>query len=152
MSKLITLSNGMHALVDDWWFEKLNQYKWDALKSGKAFYAKRRGNGKNIFMARVIANTPDKMQVDHINHDTLDNREENLRNATRSQNKMNGNVRSNNKLGKKNIHIHHGSFRVEIYKDGKREFRKIFHSLDEAVCERNEALKEIHGDFACEGG
>ena len=41
-------------------------------------------------LARCIMNPPDNMEVDHINHDTLDNRKCNLRICTRSENRRNG--------------------------------------------------------------
>jgi hypothetical protein len=44
-------------------------------------------------MHRLINSTPDGFDTDHINGDTLDNRRENLRTATRAQNLWNSFVR-----------------------------------------------------------
>jgi len=45
----------------------------------------------NIMIHRLIMNTPKELFIDHINHDTVDNRKQNLRNVTLSQNFMNKN-------------------------------------------------------------
>ena len=47
---------------------------------------------KRIHIHRIISNCPDNLVVDHINHDTLDNRKCNLRNVTRSENSLNTRV------------------------------------------------------------
>jgi len=94
--KRIPLSRGQYALVDDEDYEKVNKYKWNAVPNNKTYRASSRctGNGKNIRMHRFIMNAPKNMDVDHINHDTLDNRKCNLRICTRSQNLMNAKKRS----------------------------------------------------------
>lgn len=56
-------------------------------------------NGVNIRIHRLIMNCHNNMDVDHINHNTFDNRKENLRIVTRSQNNMNMGLRSTNTSG-----------------------------------------------------
>ena len=52
---------------------------------------------------RLIMNCPDGMIVDHINHNTLDNRKENLRICTYKENSENRNVQKNSKSGIRGI-------------------------------------------------
>jgi hypothetical protein len=155
VTKQIPLTQGQVALVDDWWFDYLSQWKWLAIWNGdmKGYYAFRssRENGKQklIGMHRVVAKTPERMFTDHINHNTLDNREQNLRNATPSQNGMNRRVQSNNKVGEKCIHKSRNGYRVFVYKNGKHFFNKRFPTLEDAIAARDKVLKEAHGEYAC---
>jgi hypothetical protein len=90
--QLLELSNGGFALVDDDDFARLSQWKWTRTHAG---YAVRKvkvdGKRKQVWMHRDVAKTPDGKVTDHINGNRLDNRKENLRVCTTSQNKMNGN-------------------------------------------------------------
>ena len=91
--KKIPLTKGRFALVDDEDFDFLNQWKWMCSFAG---YAVRNGGFKDgkqqtVYMARVILNTPKNMDSEHANLNRLDNRKDNLRNATESQNNWNKN-------------------------------------------------------------
>jgi len=86
--KEIPLTQGKVALVDAEDYDMLMKWKWFAHKDGNVFYAtfslkkdpvtKKRSK---LWMHRVIMQTPDGMQTDHINGDGLDNRRKNLRNV-----------------------------------------------------------------------
>ena len=155
--KIIELTQGQVALVDDWRYEELSRWKWFAQwnPKTKSFYAVRT-EGKKPFrraiqMHRQIMNTPKGLQCDHINHNTLDNQEHNLRNVTLSQNQMNGRVRSNNKLGQKYISPHRKLYRARIRIDGKYVLSAYFQTLDEALAARDEAIRRWHGEYAYRG-
>ncbi len=83
--KKIPLTQGKFALVDDEDFEYLNQWKWKFLSG----YAARKKGKKTIYMHRLVNNTLDNKSTDHINMNKSDNRKENLRSSTSSQNKFN---------------------------------------------------------------
>jgi len=89
--------------------------------------------------------------VDHKNRDPRDNRIDNLRAATRSQNGMNANVRSNNKLGVKNVSPLRGKYKVQLYKDKKGICIGTFESLELAELIASEAREKYHGEFCCHG-
>lgn len=85
-------------LIDIDNFEELNTYKWTIKTIGKYVYAYRTiivNNKKvSINMHRHIMKVENsKILVDHINHNTLDNRKENLRLCDHSTNGMNRTVR-----------------------------------------------------------
>lgn len=99
MSKVILLHNGLEAIVDDEDYERLSKYKWTALAYDqdmpKYRAVRHTGNKKTrraVYMHREIMNIPGGLSgqhVDHINHDGLDNRKQNLRIATKAQNRQN---------------------------------------------------------------
>ena len=158
MMQKIPLSQGMFTIVDDEDYEWISQHKWTAAVTGqniKRIYAVRREGwnnvrrrwSKTIWMHREILEPSDEMDADHINHDTLDNRRENLRLATRSQNLANSR-RARGVTG----------FRgVTLTKDGskapyKTQFRGkcigTFFDKEEAARAYDAAAIETFGEFA----
>lgn len=90
---------------------------------------------------------PEGMLVDHINCNGVDNRLDNLRLATISQNAMNRRVAG--RTGAKGVHITLcGKYRAELRVDGKRVFQATFSTLEEASNARSEAANKYHGEFA----
>jgi hypothetical protein len=97
--KRIPLTQGQFTLVDDEDYAELAKFKWYALWSpnSKTFYAERdfwvKGGGgkhKHLKMHRVILGITDsKVQVDHKDHDGLNNQRYNLRPANDRQNTHN---------------------------------------------------------------
>lgn len=92
--------------VDDDWFDFLNQWKWCSQNCSGLVYAIRAvyypkiQKQKTLFMHRLVAQTPKGLVTDHINHDTLDNRSENLRAVNNSINRINyGLIPKNNSTG-----------------------------------------------------
>lgn len=83
--------------------EKVRYIKWKLSASGYIMNSPK--HAPNIHFSRVILNTD--QFVDHINHNTLDNRKENLRVVTKSQNQMNANYKgvTTMKNGKYFAHI-----------------------------------------------
>lgn len=92
------------AIIDTEDLDKVKYTKWKLSGSGYAMNTPKY-SGYSKHMSRVILDTPDF--VDHINHNTLDNRKKNLRVVTRSQNQINVNYRgiTVTKSGKYYAHI-----------------------------------------------
>lgn len=89
-TKIIPLSSGFVAEVDASDYKWLSQWKWYAHKSRSGYYAARRGADKKfIYMHRAILECPEGVTADHINGDGLNNKRNNLRIATYSQNNCN---------------------------------------------------------------
>jgi hypothetical protein len=96
----LPLTKGYLAVIDDDDYPWLSEYKWTAVITGqhiKRIYAYRRSGWDNVkrrwtqtlWMHREIAKPEIGFDVDHIDRDTLNNRKDNLRCCTRSQNLAN---------------------------------------------------------------
>ena len=90
--KKVPLTKGFFALVDNEDYEQLILHKWQTNPTSYGSFCAIRSTRKphkTIYMHRQIMEAPDHLDVDHKNHNTLDNRRCNLRLATRSQNLAN---------------------------------------------------------------
>ena len=147
--KLISLTKGQFTKVDDDDFEYLNKQKWYARKSRKTYYACRsvhQGNHcRNEEMHRVIMKTPKGMQVDHIDHDGLNNQKSNLRNCTANENRMNKSSRGKTKyIGVEKIVY----FQVRVTVNQRRIYVGRFKTEEEAARAYDETIKKHYGEFA----
>jgi hypothetical protein len=148
--KEIKLTQGKVALVDDEDFEYLNQWKWTAKQCGIFYYAVRRKktDGKSIqyYMHRVILNTPTCLQVDHIDHDGLNNQKHNLRNCTCSQNRMNRIPRS--KSGYLGVYYVKHYIVAQFPINGKMTHLGMFDTEELAAKKYDEYALKYYGEFA----
>lgn len=100
--KIIPITKGQSAIVDDIDFPRLSQHKWYARAGGRSnYYAYRYAGFRKISRGRYSALKVDMHkdvlqtdgEIDHINGDSLDNTRSNLRVADRSQNVANSDKR-----------------------------------------------------------
>lgn len=88
---VIRLTKGKIAIVDPWWWVKLNRHGWKAVLRKGGWYARKttgkKGRWKYFYMHRIINNTPKGYDTHHKNRNTLDEREENLESKTPSRHK-----------------------------------------------------------------
>lgn len=97
---------------------------------------------KTIPLHRWVMNCPKHLQVDYINHNTLDNRKENLRRCTCRENNLN---KRNNTSGCPGVrwHLQGKKWNARITIKGKEKSLGMFNTFEEAVKARYEALKEV---------
>lgn len=111
-------------------------------------------NKKCYMVHRIIyemhhGKIPPGMQIDHINVNQLDNRIENLRLATQSQNQINCGVQKNSSTKLRGVHkTPSGKYQARLGYKGKKLYLGLFDTPEEAarVCE--EKRRELHGEFA----
>jgi len=81
-------------------YNLIKNYCWEKDSRG---YIATKINNAIIFMHRLVMNCPDNMDIDHIYHNTWDNRKNEMRIVTESQNAMNRKIYKNNTSGVKGV-------------------------------------------------
>lgn len=152
--KEIKLANTTEvALVDDEDFEFINQYSWH-FRSQKIRYAsssiKIDGKRLNKLMHRLIMKVSENEQIDHIDGNKLNNQKNNLRIATKSQNRMNIPKFKNKSSIYKGVSwsTNRNKWWTEITFEGKTYFLGRFKSEEEAAKAYNKKAIELFGEFA----
>jgi hypothetical protein len=148
--KEINLTKGFVTQVDDEDYEFLNQWKWCVCEGKRVNYAVRnicRNDKKlNLGMHRVIMNTPIDMQVDHIDHNGLNNQKSNMRNCKASQNQYN--KRPFSRSGYKGVYYINNYIVSQILINKKVTHLGSYKTEEEAAKSYDKKAKELHGEFA----
>jgi len=120
-------------------------HSWYFDKDG---YVVARINGKGIKLHKFLIGYNGK--IDHKNRHKYDNRRNNLRIASNTQNAMNISIKSNNTSGATGVGWQslNNSWRVRITVDKKQIYLGSFNDFDEAVKVRKEAELKYFGEFA----
>lgn len=107
-------------------------------------------NNKIIRFHREILNPLRDELVDHINHNTLDNRRENLRICNKSQNAQNMKKRVDNKSGVTGVRWSKAAnkWQAVITKNKKVYNLGCYSDFEKAVAARKEAEKNFFGEYA----
>ena len=154
--KKIPLTRGLFALVDDCDYESISQYKWYALNSQWGFRAARSchidGKKRCVLMGRQILGLVhgDRLQADHANHNTLDDRRCNLRTCTNQQNSYNRKRYKNSSSKYKGVSWYgaYAKWMGYIRSSGKNVFLGYFGKEDDAARAYNSAARRLHGQYA----
>ena len=103
--------------------------------------------GHRIAWALYYGNLP-KGEIDHKNCNKSDNKIENLRLATHSQNQSNSGKYKNNKSGFKGVTLQGGRWRAVIQAEGKQNHLGYFSTPEEAHEAYSTASEYYHGEFS----
>lgn len=142
------------------WLEKASKYS--NIKVGEiadklhANYKDISINNKRYKSHRLVwlyfyGNFPSVM-IDHIDCDRLNNKIENLRLATSSNNNWNRTLNSNTKTGVKGVRIHkNGNYEGRIMCNKISYYLGVFETLEEAEEAVTVKRAELHGEYARNG-
>jgi hypothetical protein len=160
MYKIIFITKGKSCLVDNADFEKVNKFKWQAAfcKKTNSFYALRKTRKTESFLEHTISmhrfimdlQHGDQNEIDHINHKTLDNRKENLRICTKSQNQHNREKQINSSSEYKGVFYtdsRTNPWRARIQINGRKMHLGVFPDQTKAF----ESYKKAHEKYVNEG-
>lgn len=149
--KRIPLTKGYEALVDDADYETLLRHRWSATVSKPGYvYAVTRIEGKSVRMHRLLMGAGAREVVDHVNHNTLDNRRSNLRIVSQRQNTYNARPQRGSASKYKGVHASTDKWvaRIKDPASGKCLHLGRFDSEIEAAMAYNHAAQRLQGDCA----
>jgi hypothetical protein len=145
--KLIFLSKGKFAQVDDDIYDYLSQWKW--YFDGK--YARRHikweGKQQNILLHRVVNTTPQGLLTDHIDGDCLNNQRANLRNCTKRTNAANMRKHRGSSVYK-GVSKHENSWRTQIWQNNEKVYGAVFPNERWAAMAYDLNAKALFGEYA----
>lgn len=162
----ISLTRGKVAIIDIQDAD-LSLTKWHAVKGGRApniiWYAERNSSviekrERTIHMHREVLerklgrNLEKSERVDHINHNGLDNRRDNLRIATNQENIRNSRISGATKYSKfKGVtwHVNKMVWQAQINTGGRNMVIGLFRTEIEAARAYDKKAKEVFGSFGC---
>lgn len=149
----ISLSHGGFALVSECDAERVRAYRWYKTTFGYAVsgLSGTRESRNTLWMHRFVLDAADGLDVDHINHDRLDNRRENLRQCTRAQNLANGRRHRDSTSPYKGVTWRKDISRwtARIMVRGKVHHLGCFDTAEQAHAAYVEAGRALVGEYLC---
>jgi hypothetical protein len=145
----IALTKGQFAVIEaaDSWMDR---YRWNATEIRGRYYAYAKLDGRMTYMHRLLMGNPPKMEVDHKNGDTLDNRRSNLRIVTHAQNLANQRLHVRSASGFKGVSWDKKSkkWAAHIKYQCRKRHLGYFAVKEDAARAYNAAATELFGEYA----
>ena len=153
MPYLISLSNSEKvAIVDDEDAHLVAGRTWYLLCNGYVMHCRwNSGRKEYISLHRLICGAKPGELVDHINHDQLDNRRENVRVATRAQNNQNRRMKTRTVSGLKGVTVRQNkasrTWRAIVRSNGSVFYLGTFRTPEAAQAAYVAKARQLHGEF-----
>jgi len=156
----LPLTKNQVTFIDDEDWKLVFNYTWHAFFHGNTCYARANiynENGKRVtkYLHQFLLDVQEGQEIDHVNHNGLDNQKENLRICTHEQNM--GNYKTEGNFGGKvrtsvykgvSWHKKVGKWAAQINTQGTRKHLGYFDNEDDAAKTYNKAADEKYGEFA----
>ena len=131
--------NGVSFKIDKEDFNSIKNFCWAETKLN---YIYTNINKRKVYLHRLITNAPDGMVVDHINHDTTDNRKCNLRVCTHQENTRN---KASSGVSKR---CDTNRWEAYVFMANKKIHLGYFATKEEALMARKNGEKKYYKEFA----
>lgn len=147
--KLVPLTKGLFAKVDDADYEDVARFKWCVwgTYAARSLPGHLPGQPQYRSMHAQLMNPPEGFEVDHVNRDRLDNRRCNLRVCSAQQNMANRQC-GNNAAGLNGVTPDRGKWKAHFETGGKHYNLGRYDSAEEAARVRDAMAFKINGEFA----
>lgn len=150
--KMVIEIKGYRILIDDDIAPAILARKWHVSRRSYGVYFATtiwtyNGKSYEVRLHRIIAEAPPGVLVDHRNGNTLDNRRENLRWCTNSQNAQNRSDGHKGIAGYRGVTIERNRFRAKIKVGGQSIHIGYFDTPEEASEAYEKKAKELFGEF-----
>lgn len=141
------LRSGIDFFVDANDAIDVSHHSWCISKSGG--YVVSRIDGKIVRLHRYLLRPQDNAVVDHINGNPLDNRRNNLRICTNTENARNAKLSKNNSSGATGVSLtRSGKYKARITVNRKNITLGLFDTFDDALAARKAAELLYFGKYA----
>ena len=132
-------------------YDRVKEHYWRETPQGYIVTAWRgAGDKQTVFLHRFIMGAKDGEIVDHINHDTFDNRQCNLRIVDTFESMRNTGMNKNNTSGYKGVYLKKGRWTASIHYNKREHFLGCFDTIEEAAEARRKAEIELYGEHSYE--
>jgi len=137
-------------------YDKIKEYKWYVKKDyySGCFYVSSHDlttkNKKSIRLHRIVMDAKSDQIIDHVNHDTLDNRKQNLRFCSHQENMRNKGKLKNTSSKYKGVSFHKRDkiYTAHITIDKKLIHLGTFKNEIQAAMAYDEAAVKYFGEYA----
>lgn len=140
-------AKGNMCLIDTEDLKRVKEYYW--YQDSRGYWLHHVSRHTKIYLHKFVMSVEDSNTlVDHIFHDTCDNRKSKLRPCSNVENLRNKNLNKTNATGHVGVYkTNSGKFKSLVFVKGKEIRLGVFETFEEAVYARKEAEKQYYGDF-----
>lgn len=128
-------------------YDTIKDFCWNEL--GNHYIAARDSDGKMVYLHRMVLNVKDGV-VDHIKHNTFDNRKSILRIGTQSNNMMNGKKKRSNTSGTTGVwwSDQHNMWVAEIMVNQRKIHLGMSKDINQAIQYRQNGEEKYFADWS----